>query len=84
MLKKTCQLEYIGQVLKRVVLFYYEWYDPRHLGGTHKNNHLRIIEINHTKKYGNFDQFFIAQSTRQVYYTLSKKMKIKLENSTQD
>ena len=62
------ELEYLGEPLKKVVLFNYEWYDPTRLRRTCKHNHYKIIKFNHTKRYGKFDQFTIVQNTRQVYY----------------
>ena len=54
------ELEYLGEPLKSVVLCAYEWYDPTHPGGTHKHNHYKIIEINHTNRYEKFDRFIIT------------------------
>ena len=74
------ELEYPGEPLKRVVLVTCRWYDPTHPRGTRKQNHYKIIEINHTKRYGNFDPFIITQNARQVYYLpYPGRCKIKLE-----
>ena len=54
------ELEYLGKLLKRVVLFNCECCDPTCPGGTHKHNNHKIIEINHTKRYGKFDPFILA------------------------
>ena len=50
------------------MLFNRECFDPRHPSGICKHNHYKIIEINHTKRYGSFDPFIIAQNERKVYY----------------
>ena len=47
------KLEYPSEPLKRLVLFTCEWYDPTCPRGTRKHNHYKIININHTKRYGN-------------------------------
>ena len=62
------ELEYLGEPLKKVVLFNYEWYNPTHPGKTYKHNHYKIIKINHIKRYEKFDPFIIVQNARQVYY----------------
>ena len=66
--KEILELEYLGESLKRVMLFNCEWYDPIHPGGTCKHNHYKIIEINYTKRYEEFEPFIISQNTRQVCY----------------
>ena len=43
------EFEYIGEPVKKVVLFYCEWYNPRHPDRTCKHNNYKIIQINHTK-----------------------------------
>ena len=67
-INEIIELEYPSEPLKRVVLFACEWYNPTRPEGTHKHNHYKIIEINHTKRYEKFDPFIIAQNARQVYY----------------
>ena len=62
------ELEYVGEPLKRVVLFNYEWYDLRYPSRTRKHTQYKIIEINYTKRYGTYDPLNIAQNARQVYY----------------
>ena len=54
------ELECSDEPFKIVVLFTCEWYDLIHPKGTCKHNHYKIIEINYTKRYENFDQFIIA------------------------
>ena len=76
-LKEILEFECIGEPVKRVVLFYCEWYDPKRLNRTCKHNNYKIIEINHTKRYATYDPFIIAQNARQVYY-LSYSGKCKL------
>ena len=53
MVNQILELQYLGELLKRVMLFTCEWYDPTHSGGTRKHNHYKIMEINNTKRYEN-------------------------------
>ena len=52
----------LGEPLKKVVLFVYEWYDRTHPEGPYEHNHYKIIETNSIKRYGKFDLFIIAQN----------------------
>ena len=54
------KLEYLGEPLKRFVLFACEWYDLTRHEGTRKYNYHKIIKINHTKSCGKFDPFIIT------------------------
>ena len=51
-INEILELKYFCEPLKKVVLFNYKWYDPTHPGETSKYNHYKIIEFNHTKRYG--------------------------------
>ena len=67
-LKEIIELEYANEPIKRVVLFKCEWFDPTRPTGTCKHNQYNIIEINHTKRYRDFNSFIIAQNVRQAYF----------------
>ena len=67
-IKEILELEYVGEFMKTVVLFNYEWYDLTRLTKARKHNHYKITEINHTKRYGRYDPFIIAYNARQLYY----------------
>ena len=60
MINETLELEFPIEYLKRVVLFNCKWYNPTSPGGTYKYNAYKIIKINHTKIYKNFNPFIIA------------------------
>ena len=80
MINEILELEYVGEPLKRVVLFNCQWCDSRHLTGTRKRNHYKIIEINHTKIYErSYDPFISAQNARKyiIYLTLENANQIR-------
>ena len=58
------ELEYLSELVKKVVLFACKWYNPTHPGRTCKHNHYKIIKIKHTKMYEKFDPFIITQNGR--------------------
>ena len=71
-LRQILELEYtgdVGKVIRRVVLFKCDWYDPGRPEGTRKHNNYNIIEVNQTRKFGAYDPFILAQDARQVYFT---------------
>ena len=52
---------------KKVVLFYYNWFDPS-TRGTRVDSKHSIVDIRMDRRYVPFDPFIIAQNVRQVYY----------------
>ena len=43
------EFKYLSELVKRVVLFACEWYNPTRHEGTRKYNYHKKIKINHTK-----------------------------------
>jgi len=68
LLKEILELEYPSRPIKRVVVFYCDWYDPTRPRGTRTHKDYKIVEVNHSKRYGRYDPFILAQNARQVYY----------------
>ncbi|XP_059299092.1 uncharacterized protein LOC132051859 isoform X1 [Lycium ferocissimum] len=68
-LQEILELEYpIGWPKKKLVLFRCKWYDPTPRSATKVHRHYKIVEIKHTREYGLYDPFVIAQNMKQVYY----------------
>jgi len=60
MLKEVLQLEYLGEPIKRCLLFRYEWYDPSNDRGRRYSKLNCTYEINIQCKYAKYDTFIIA------------------------
>ena len=68
-LEDIVELEYSSkEIVKTVTLFYCKWFDPRRPSGTKVHPQYKLVDVRHTKQYGTFDPFVIAQNARQVYY----------------
>jgi len=62
------ELEYNSSTSdKKVVLFYYDWFDPSRRG-TRMDSKYGIVDIRMDRRYMPFDPFIIAHNVRQVYY----------------
>jgi len=49
-LKDIVQTEYVGEPLKRCVLFSYEWFDPTLNRGTRSHKLNKLIEVHRTRR----------------------------------
>lgn len=64
------ELEYnTCNTLKRVVIFYYECFDPFR-SGTRMDSRYNIVLLQMSLRYWPFDPFFLANKVKQVYYVL--------------
>ena len=76
MINEILELKYPDELHKGVVLFNCEWYDPTRPEGTHKDNHYKIIEINHNKRYENLIHLLPLkmQDKYIIYHTLEMQI----------
>lgn len=65
-LEHIYELEY-HELPTKIALFYCQWYDPSRRG-TRVHSQYKIVEINKSRRYQQYDPFIIAQQARQVYY----------------
>ena len=49
-MKDIVQIEYVGEPLKRCVLFSYEWFDPTFNRGTRSRKLSNLIEVHRTRR----------------------------------
>jgi len=67
-LKDIVEIEYVGEPLKRCVLFSCEWFDPtlncRKL--SHKLS--KVIRVHRTRRYRKYDPFIFSNTASQVYF----------------
>ncbi|CAA3015386.1 Hypothetical predicted protein, partial [Olea europaea subsp. europaea] len=61
------ELDYLGDVGNKVILFKCDWFDIN--GGVRVHRRFGLIELNHKKKLQTNDVFILAKQARQVYYT---------------
>ncbi|XP_057779781.1 uncharacterized protein LOC130998378 [Salvia miltiorrhiza] len=66
-LLEVCELEYMGLPLKTTTLFKCEWFDPSPRG-TSVHPQFKLVSINHTRRYGGYEPFVLADQAIQVYY----------------
>ena len=67
-LEEVLQLEYLGEPMKRCLLFRCEWYDPSNPRGTRYSKLNCTYEINTQRKYAKYDPFIIGDVAYQVFY----------------
>ncbi|XP_060183229.1 uncharacterized protein LOC132613202 [Lycium barbarum] len=67
-IKEILELDFSSFQVKKIVLFRCKWFDPTPNRGTREFRQYNITEVNHTREYGAYDPFIIAQNVRQVYY----------------
>ena len=67
-LEDIVELEYSGETVKNVTLFYCKWFDPQRPSGTKVHPQYTLVDVRHKRQYGPFDPFVIPQTVRQVYY----------------
>jgi len=66
--EEVLQLEYIGELIKRCLLFRCEWYDASNPQGTRYSKLNCTYEINIQCKYDKYDPFIIGDVAYQVLY----------------
>ena len=71
-IKEILELEYVDELMKTVVLFNCEWYDPTRPSRICKHNHYKITEVHHTKRYRRYNPFIIAKNVNQIGGRLSR------------
>lgn len=62
------ELQYPGEPVKKLVLFYCDWFDPKKKRGTRIHPQYGLVQIKHTRKFEKFDPFIFAYQAVQVYY----------------
>ena len=67
-LEEVLRVEYLGEPIKRCVLFLCDWFDPSNPRGTRYSRVNRTYEVNHTRRYAKYDPFIIADVAYQVFY----------------
>ncbi|XP_047260136.1 uncharacterized protein LOC124893049 [Capsicum annuum] len=67
-LQEILELDFPGWPHKKLILFRCKWFDPTPKIGTRVDPHYKIVEVKHTRQYGSYDPFIIAQNVKQVYY----------------
>jgi len=67
-LEEVLRVEYLGEPIKRCVLFRCDWFDPSNPRGTRYSRVNRTYEVNHTRRYAKYDPFIIADVAYQVFY----------------
>jgi len=67
-LEEVLRVEYLGEPIKRCVLFRCDWFDPANPQGTRDSRVNRMYEVNHTRRYAKYDPFIIADVAYQVFY----------------
>lgn len=53
---------------QKVVMFKCDWYDPIKNRGVKIHPNYNLIDINHKRRYSNYDPFILANQASQVYY----------------
>jgi hypothetical protein len=66
-LVEIVKLEYTGRIDKSTLLFKCEWFDPTP-AGTKVNEHYRLVDINHKRRFNRYEPFVLASQADQVYY----------------
>ena len=67
-LQEVVELEYTGWPIKRIVLFKCEWFDITPNVGTRIHKQYKLVDVNHTRRYAQDEQFVLAMQAQQVYY----------------
>ena len=67
-LEDIVQIEYVGEPLKRCVLFSCEWFDPTLNRGTRSHKLSNLIEVHRTRRYRKYDPFIFPNTASQVYF----------------
>ena len=66
--KDIIQIEYVGEPLKRCVLFSCEWFDPTLNRGARSYKLSKLIEIHRTRRYRKYDPFIFPNTVSQIYF----------------
>jgi hypothetical protein len=67
-LKDIIEIEYVGEPVKRCVLFSCEWFDPTLNRGTRTHKLCNLIEVHRTRRYRKYDPFIFPSTASQVYF----------------
>jgi hypothetical protein len=67
-IKEIMLVEYLGEPTKQLVLFNCEWFDVVANRGMKVQHQYGIVEVNHRRRYSNYDPFIFATNAIQVYY----------------
>ena len=62
-LKDIVQIEYVGESLKRCVLFSCEWFDPTLNHRTRSHKLSKLIDVHHTSWYRKYDPVIFSNTT---------------------
>ncbi|XP_047259412.1 uncharacterized protein LOC124891892 isoform X3 [Capsicum annuum] len=77
-IKEIIEVEYREAPLKQIVLFKCEWFDPNMDVGVKKHNQYKLVDINHHRRYKNYEPFILAiQATQVCYVSYPSKKKNK-------
>ena len=67
-LEEVLRVEYLGEPIKRCVLFRCDWFGPANPWGMRYSRLNCTYEINHLRRYAKYDPFIIADVAHQVFY----------------
>ena len=67
-LHEIIRVEFIGEPIKKYILFNCEWFDPDVPWGLRYPKFTPYPEVNHTRRYRKFDPFIFADTATQVVY----------------
>jgi len=67
-LEEVLRVEYLGELIKRRVLFHCDWFDPANPRGKRYSRLNCTYEVNHLRQYAKYDPFIITDVAYQVFY----------------
>lgn len=67
-LQEIIEVELPFTPTQKVVMFKCDWFDPTLTKGVKVHPHYKLIDINHRRRYSNYDPFILAYQAYQVYY----------------
>jgi len=67
-LKDIVKIEYVGEPLRRCVLFSCDWFDPTLNRGTRSHKLSKLINVHRTRRYRKYDQFIFSNIASQVQF----------------
>ncbi|XP_039135719.1 uncharacterized protein LOC120273141 [Dioscorea cayenensis subsp. rotundata] len=74
-LKEIIELEYPALLIKKVVLFKCDWFDPTPNVGKKVHKDYNLVDINHKRRFNKYEPFILAEQALQVYYAPYPSMK---------
>ena len=67
-MKEIVELEYLGEPIKKTVLFNCEWYDSTLNRGMNIDKKYKLVEVNTRRRFHKYEPFVLAAQAVQVYF----------------